>query len=139
MATEKNKWVEAIGRLLKLTQDRQLIWKSSEPPEHLKSQPDRHVDVVYQANYKDNILRLYELTYKVEEPDPSTSVTVSSVWNWKRKYPYWVSTTVLDLVDYKGLGTWRFPYTEASSHLLNAVKYQVAGVEGFLSEILIEA
>lgn len=137
MATEKNKWVEAIGRLLKLTQDGQLIWKSGRPPEHLTNQADRHVDVVYEASYKDNTLRLYELSFRVDEPDPLTAASVGILW--KRKYPYWASTTVLELVDYNSLGTWTFPHTEATSHLLSAVRYQVAGVEDFLSEILTEA
>jgi len=29
MATEKNKWIDAVGKLITLTQERKLVWRAS--------------------------------------------------------------------------------------------------------------
>lgn len=139
MSTEKNKWIDAVGKLLTLTQDGQLVWTTKEPPASFNSLPSRFVDVIYQTRYKDRYLRLYELHYKVEKPVASIySAEVRSFFDDKQ-YPYWIKTTTLELLDENGLSSWTFPNIEVIDHLLTAVKYQVTGVKDFLDEILAEA
>jgi len=145
MAKEKNKWIDAVGKLLEFTQEGSLSWESINPPAYLNSEPgNSRVDVVYKALHKDRTLRLYEKRYKVEKPItflPSNvylNTSVTSVFD-QREYPYWTSTTVLELLDDNHLSPWVFPKTQVLDDLLDAVRYQVSGVKDFLSEILAEA
>ena len=148
MSTEKNKWIDAVGKLLQLTQDGDLEWKPRDPPAYLNVQPDRkRVDVAYEARYKDRRLRLYELMYKVEKPresvtsaftHPALASAIGSAFN-QPEYPYWTKRTVLELLDQSGFGAWTFPTTEVLDDLLTAVRYQAAGVKQFLDEILAAA
>jgi hypothetical protein len=138
MSAEKNKWIDAVGKLLTLTQEGQVVWTTSDPPASLNSLPHERVDVVYLTRYKDKKLRLYELQYKVEKPPEWEAVSVLSQFG-NKQYPYWTKRTVLELLDENELSAWRFPRTSVIDDLLTAVKYQVAGVRDFLAEILAEA
>jgi hypothetical protein len=139
MATERNKWIEAVGKLLELTQDRELVWQTRNPPTHLNPQSEyRRIDVVYETQFKDRTLRLYELKFKVEKPNPLFAATSASIFD-QRQYPYWAKKTVLELLDQNGLSAWAFPDIDSIDHLLTSVQYQVAGVKEFLDEILAAA
>jgi hypothetical protein len=107
MATEKNernKWIEAVGKLVSLTQERKLLWEVALLPGEGWDPPT----TVYQAEYGGKTLRLYQ-------------------------------TNRLCLVQTGNDVEWQFPDTEATTHLLEAVKYQVVGVGNFLEELLTEA
>lgn len=138
MPSAKNKWIDATAKLLELTQQGRLVWDPQKPPDYLNSQADRRVDVVYKTEYKDKVLRLYELRYKVERPDYS-AITSASIFDYQREYPYWTKRTVLELLDQDGLSPWAFPDTSVLDDLLASVRYQVSGVKSFMDEILAEA
>lgn len=142
MAAEKrNKWIDAVGKLLELTQKGLLLWEPAKPPVYLNSEPNSsRVDVVYEAQYKEKTLRLYETRYKVEKPSSYFGLATSTTSFFdQREYPYWTSTTVLELLDDNGLSPWTFPKSQVLDDLLDAVRYQVSGVKDFLDEILAEA
>ena len=138
MAEEKkNKWIDAVGKLLQITQQGTLKWDPAKPPAYLSSEArDSRVDVVYETEYKDRTLRLYEKRYQVQKPNPLFSAT--SVFD-QREYPYWTSKTVLELLDENELSPWAFPNSQVLDDLLDAVRYQVSGVRDFLNDILAEA
>jgi hypothetical protein len=101
---ERNKWIDAVGKLISLTQERKLEWRVTyrqgegwDPPQTL-----------YEAAYGSKTLRLSE-------------------------HPR------LYLVEPESAAEWEFPETEATAHLLQAVKYQVVGVGSFLDDLLAEA
>jgi len=121
MSTERNKWIDAVGKLITLTQERKLGWRSYSSEGY--SALSGRVDVVYQADYNGKTLRLYESKSR----PPRGMFPESGEWE---------SEAVLDLVDSTGLSIWTFPHTEATEHLLAAVKYQVAGVGEFIEELL---
>ncbi|MDQ1638228.1 MAG: hypothetical protein QOF62_1567 [Pyrinomonadaceae bacterium] len=137
MASDKNKWIDAVGKLLQLTQQGSLKWEPVKPPAHLNAELNNsRVDVVYETNYKDRTLRLYEKRYKVDKPNPSFSLGVRFD---QQEYPYWTSRAVLELLDENELSPWAFPNSQILNDLLEAVRYQVSGVKDFLNEILAEA
>lgn len=138
MPIEKNKWIDAAGKLLQLTQDEKLEWQPRDPPAYLNLEPDRkRVEVVYEAKYKDRKLRLYQFSYKVEQPRTSLSAFKDlATYVNPLVYPYWTRKTVLELLDHSGFGAWTFPETEVLDDLAAAVRYQAAGVKEFLDEIL---
>jgi hypothetical protein len=144
--TTENKWIDAVGKLLQLTQERRLKWEPHDPPTYLNLQRDRsRVEVVYETRYNDKKLRLYQLSYKVEKPQTS-QYSLSALRDFggflnqeTREYPYWTQKTVLQLLDDSGFGAWSFPETGILDDLFDAVRYQVAGVKEFLDDILAAA
>lgn len=147
MASEKkNKWIDAGGKLLQLTQQGSLKWQPVKPPAYLNREVnDSRVDVVYETKYKERTLRLYEKRWKVQKPlqysmNPALvySPTATSIFDQK-EYPYWSSETVLELMDKYEMSPWAFPSSHVLDDLLDAVRYQVSGVKDFINEILAEA
>lgn len=125
------------GKIATITQQGTLKWDPAKPPAYLSSEArDSRVDVVYETEYKDRTLRLYEKRYQVQKPNPLFSAT--SVFD-QREYPYWTSKTVLELLDENELSPWAFPNSQVLDDLLDAVRYQVSGVRDFLNDILAEA
>ena len=101
---ERNKWIDAVGKLISLTQERKLMWKVTYGrPEDWDPPPN-----LYEAIYGNKTLRLSERAH-------------------------------LYLVEPESGAEWEFPETEATGHLLQAVRYQVVGVGSFLDDLLAEA
>ena len=135
MTEKQSKFVEAVARLIKLTQDGELMWESSKPSAELERDGIKD-ESVFISRYKDRILRLYKYSYRVDEPglfDISTSFFPIKV-----KYPYWASSVTLEFIDDNGFSLWKFPFTNALNDLFQAVQYQFAGVDEFLDKLLNE-
>lgn len=130
MSTEKNKWVDAVAKLIKLTQEGELKWTIDEPPVSFAKRPNTRVEVVFIATHGEKSLRLYERRFQEEfidfdefemRPVPKTE---------------WRKAVVLEFIDDNGNSLWAFPSVEALNDLMSAVQYQAAGVKDFLTELL---
>lgn len=130
MSTEKSKWVEAVAKLIQLTQQGELKWTIDEPPVSFSKGPNARVEIVFVAKYGEKSLRLYERRFQEEfvdfdefemRPVPKTE---------------WRKAVVLEFIDDFGNSLWTFPSVEALNDLMSAVQYQVAGVKDFLTELL---
>lgn len=122
-------WVRAVARLIRLTEEGKIKWKSAHAPRSLQEQ---QVDVVFTAEYEGKRLRLHKETKKIEDPSPFNF----STWVGKRVYPYWADEVVLELGDKAEEGWYTIPETEAAKELIESVEYQVYGVDDFLGKIL---
>ena len=125
MKKEKDKWIEVIAKLTKLTQDNILEWQISEIPKALQGFKDVRIDVVYFSIYKGKRLRIY----KKKEKE-----TIAVGFN--RFETLWETSTILDFTDDNGVSLWTFPQVEGLNNLLNAVKFQVTGVKDFLKDLM---
>ena len=130
MSNERNKWIDAVAKLIKLTQDGQLVWAAQEPPFTFSKRPNFSVEVVFACKYGEKNLRLYEkrIQGEVDEFDEFEIRPVTKV--------EWTKVTVLEFVDERGNSLWAFPKIEALNDLFSTVQYQVAGVRDFLAELL---
>lgn len=130
MSTEKNKWVDAVAKLIKLTQEGELKWTIDDPPSHFSKRPNARVEVVFVAKYGEKRLRLYEKRFQEEfvDFDEFEMRAVPKV--------EWRKTANLEFIDENGNSLWGFPSVEALNDLISAVQYQVAGVKDFLTELL---
>lgn len=133
MTSDKAKWIEAVTKLIQLTQADRLKWAPSAPPEHL-NQPDANiVEVVFRTHYKDRTFRLYEVRQKIEDPGPlSRSYSLFA----PMKYPYWRTSYVLEFTDAAGHPLFTFPPNDPLRDLYTAVQFQTAGVSEFLDDLL---
>jgi hypothetical protein len=130
MSAHRNKWIEAVAKLIQLTQDRELVWTAQEPPLSFSKRPDFGVDLVFVCKYGERNLRLYEkyIRENVEESDEWEMRPVTRA-EWKKR-------VVLEFVDANGNSLWAFPALEILNDLATAVQYRVAGVRDFLAELL---
>ena len=128
MTKEKDKWIEVIAKLTKMTQENALIWRRSEVPEFFKNLENVKVEVIYLTKYKDKILRIYEK--RVKDFDYGFFGTGSTF--------KWSPHTILDFADPNGASLWVFPEVQGLDNLFSAVRFQVAGVKDFLKDLLNE-
>jgi len=130
MSTERNKWIEAVAKLIKLTQDGNLVWQAQEPPFSFSKRPDAGVEVVFVSKHGERNLRLYEkrVQEEVEDFDDFEMRPVTKL-EWKKR-------VILEFIDENGNSLWAFPSLDALNDLASTVQYQVAGVKDFLAELL---
>jgi hypothetical protein len=148
---ERDKWLEVISKLIALTQEGQLKWRAQRPDDSLKEEPDDRIRIVFTATYQDHHLRLYKRSRKrtrrqtpgVSSPTlteaESNLLKVSGVYHVQPREedePTWVSDVVLEFVTDDNLPILTAPSMRILSDLLNAVRYQVAGVRDFTNRIL---
>jgi len=138
MAKDTDKWIDAIARLTKLTQEGNLKWSTVSPSGVLVNDEGQRVESTFIADHKNKRLRLYKKRFKVEDPDPNPLVTKIMSFPFVRKYPYWESHIYLELIDEYGRSLWTFPEVSALSDLLTSVKYQASGVKELLDDLLKE-
>ena len=108
---DEDDWVRAVASLIRSTEEGKIKWKSGEAPESLSSQ----TDVIFTAEYEGKMLRLYT--------DSSRYVS---------------GEVILEIGDEAEAGWYVVPVpkTQAAWELLESIKYQVYGVNDFLSKIL---
>lgn len=139
---KKDDAVEAIARLIRLTQEGQVKWVIAGPRGDLQNRDGFEVTFVFATKYKERRLRLYGYRRKVEDPGPFgvrylnlSSFSGVSVTK-ERTYPYWEDGVRLELSDLDGHSLWAFPENSTIYDLLRAVRYQVAEVKEFLDDVL---
>ncbi len=119
MASSKE-YIQLIDKLTELTQSEELVWDRKFCPEKLES-TENQIDVVYEVEFKDKNLRLYEEKYKhyTDESDF-----------------YWSERLILEFIDGFGGHVWQFPNLRNTGDLFNAVKFKEAGVDSFINDVL---
>jgi hypothetical protein len=127
----ENKWLNAISKLVELTQDGKLEWKFSAPSEGLeRSFPNDRIAGVFTTKYKGRNLRLYERHFQLSSYQYLDDRIIGGEWG---------SEITLEMYDvFSDAPLWAFPYADILRDLLSAVQYQVAGVKDFVNEILEE-
>lgn len=130
MQTEKRESIEAVVKLIQLTQHGELKWEIDPPPQHFSKRPNTRVEVVFLAKYAEKRLRLYEKRFQEEFVDfEEYELRPVPLGEWRK-------VVVLEFIDEAGNSLWEFPAIEALNDLFSAVRYKVAGVKDFLTELL---
>ena len=137
MAETEDKWVEAVAKLIKLTQASKIKWSSSKPPDYLKGDADDYVETIFLAKYNDRNLRLYQRIYKIEF-NPLTGSGLFKFGDPRPDY-LWSSNVALEMLDLDGNKIWKFPQVTPLEDLLTSVRFQVADLDGFIEKLLKDA
>lgn len=130
MSIDRNRSIEAVAKLMWLTQDGALVWQAQEPPSSFSKRPDSRVEVVFVCKYADRNLRLYEklVQEEVEDFDENKMRPINRI-EWNKR-------VVLEFIDANGNGLWAFPSLDMLNDLAATVQYRAAGVRDFLAELL---
>ncbi len=126
MSDENTKSLEAVTRMIELTQQGKLEW-TTEAPVRTRNVENNTTPIFY-TTYRDRMLRLYKVRIDVGR----------SGYSGFSERPASQEKIVLEFVNENGYALWMFPEMSALQDLLTAVKYQLAGVSNFLDEILSE-
>ena len=133
---ERVKWVDAITRMIELTQQGKMTWSSIEPTGTAAEEKNR-TSAVFRTVYNGKALRLYER--KVAEKrliNPEEAQPFRLFHFGDLKYEtVWIREIVLEFIDSEGATLWTFPKIGALRDLLTAVQYQAAGVGEFLNDL----
>jgi hypothetical protein len=141
MADDTNKWIDAVTKLTKLTQEGKLEWSAGSSNRLVVDDDVQRIESVFLAEYSGKRLRLFKKRFKVEQPSPSAFSAFSiSIYEYtgigrEKKYPFWTSEIYLEIIDSNGHTLWTFPTVSALGDLLIAVKRQVSGVDDLLSKL----
>lgn len=143
MAEPESKWVDAVTKLIRLTQEGKLHWKSDEPPYLLAGNDEnRRVFMVFKSEFKGRKLMVYE-QYQKESPSSFLGYQLrKEVSDYYRHLfpeetaPRWLASVKLDIIDKMGNSLWSVPQTASLTDLLSAVQYQVSGARALLNDIL---
>lgn len=136
MEESTDRELEAILKLIKLTQDGTLKWQPvTQSGDLVETSAVKYANIMT-CIYDDKLLRIYSEKKLKDKPNKLERMLTGSLLDEERSYPYWASTSVLEISNDKGQSLWRFAYKPAIKDLLNAAKYQASGVKDFLDNIL---
>lgn len=128
--------LEAILNLVKLTQDGAVKWHAAKSwGDLVQDETTKYSNVMY-CEFKDKWLRLFIEKRRVDKPSSVLAAMISSSIAGSQNYPYWTEKVVLEISNSNGQSLWRFPNKPATKDLLDAAKYQVAGVKDVLDSLL---
>ncbi len=133
MTEDKNKWIEAIAKLIKLTQDGKIKWFSYSEAESLKKFPDDRIESSFFCTYKEKNLRIYKRLFKRHVPE-----FMGKFFPLGKDGSVYSTQTILEIFDNNDQTLWSFPKESILDDLLAAVLYQVSGIKYFLDDILKE-
>lgn len=132
MAQETSKLVEALSKLVELTQEGKIEWTASS--EHYSTPQDWLVVAAFKGQWEGWKLRITKFNRKIE-PE-ALSLTSISIALGRPTKPYWKTQYKLDIVDDRGMELYSFPTSSVVSDLFETIQYQAAGVSGFMDKLL---
>lgn len=130
MTFNKDKYIEVIAELIKLTENKKIKWESY--PVNI-SYNDVKISMKFRTEYLGKKINIYTKHILIVEP-PNPMLTIK-LFPIRKEYPYWSTETVLEFVDDLGNSIWKFPEIPILFDLLEVVKQQVAGVSDFINNL----
>jgi len=118
--TDREKWVEALARLTRKTQEGHIRWLSI-PPEEIESARSIGVDKAFETTFLKQRIRAYR--------------TDESLLSWgERGRPR--DRFVIEFLDPTGIPVYRPPSLDGARDLFSAIEYQAAPVGDFIDALL---
>jgi hypothetical protein len=142
MLDNQDKNLEAIAKLLFLTQQGKIKWMPDDPNSISKVYNDEIISSAFSATYREKPLRIYKRKYKTLKVVRSLAgvlggISMQEILN-PPKETVVVSDIVLEITDKKGNGIWQFPDEQILGDLLEAIKYKASGAQDLIDSLLSE-
>ncbi len=129
-----DKFVATVTKLIQLTQDGKLIWSAAANPKIAEEANNvslieryalpKRLEYAYTAKYKDATF----LIYKIGNASDFLGTNLSSG----------LQTIFLHIVDNNGDSIWKFPDIKSLKDLAESIKFQTAGVNKIIDDLLKE-
>lgn len=127
MKDSQGKWVDAVAKLIELTQEGIVKWSTVDRSDVVLTNPDNRIEIVYIANYLGHRLQLFRRYY--ENISWDELVTAGPV-------KYWDTDVALQIADFTGRPLWTFPHNPLLDDLYSAVQYKTSGAREFIDRLL---
>lgn len=136
MNEKVDKNLEAMGKLILLTQKGKIEWESINPDVVQRSGQDDIISSAFMCSYKEQLLRVYLRKYKAAPKSFGLiSVIVS---DGKKPSLQWYSEVILELINSNGHSLWQFPKENILKDLLEAIRYKTSGAHNVIQSLLDE-
>lgn len=138
MSDKQDQNIEAIAKLLFLTQHGKINWISIDPSVIRTSANDEVICSAFLCSYKEKQLRIYLRKYKAMPAPIDWTSQIFGVKVQKTSEPRWYSEVILELTDDRENSAWQFPKEKILHDLLEAVKYKASGAHDLIQSLLSE-
>ncbi|KAA0229536.1 hypothetical protein EDS67_10905 [candidate division KSB1 bacterium] len=138
MSDQRNKWDEAIAKMIQLTQEGKLKWAPLSSFDHLKKRPDDLIEIGFEATFNKKNLALYKRMFK-NLRIKKLSLADALAGSASNIEEFWDAEIIMQFLSSAGRPLWEYPSVNLLKDLMSVVQYQVAGVNEFLKEILNES
>jgi len=139
MSDNQDKNLEAIAKLLFLTQQGKINWTPNDPNNIKTTSENEIISFAFSTFYKEKPLRIYKRKYKtlraIRPLGLMGAFSIQDVLN-PAKEAVWISEITLEITDKKGNSIWQFPEEQILLDLLEAVKYKASGAYDLISSLL---
>ncbi len=122
MKEKRDKYIEAIAKIIELTRANTLSWNSVNNSAVQKTMSDNIISSVFSTSYKEKILRIFKRQYQRQYQDA----------------PVWLEEVVLEIVDNKGISLWTFPKEAIINDLLRTIQFKISGADDLMNSLLNE-
>jgi len=131
MGIETNTYIDAIAKLIELTQENKLRWETSDLKKLAIKFPKDRIECAFQANHDNKILQLRKSQALAPIIDYSNT-DILSMFESKMR---WATVTTLAIIDNDFNVIWEFPSMDITDALLTSVRYQVSGINDFIKNL----
>lgn len=118
----RNKYIEVVVKLKRLTVEDQIIWKKIAPPSKMEQFDDVKYYDFYSTMYLDKNLGIYRARYKT-----FNVLFRDKKWDVVTRLSFFTSDWDLE---------WTFPDLSAIDDLYSTVQYKTANVSDFVDKVL---
>lgn len=130
MANQEDQLVKLVAKLLELTQESELVWRSVKKDNNQEPSMTKIIGGIFEAKYKGKILRIYKREYDNTEENHMLNIYMYQ--------PSYSTVVELGFADKDGNIIWKFPRISGIVDLYQAVAFKVADVETFINDLLID-
>lgn len=131
MAENKDKFVRLIAKLLELTQEQKIKWRTVKNTQNSDPSMTKIIGAIFETDYKFKKLRIYKRERNNTDDNRNY---ISFIAQFEK--PSYTDTIILGFTDEQGNIVWSFPQVSGVRDLYEAVAYQVAEVDDFINDIL---
>jgi hypothetical protein len=138
MKPDKNIYVDAIAKLINLTQNKKIKWSASDTSYLLDKYPSYIFENVFIAKYKEKYFRIFKSYQKAHSMADSLLSGFSLSGSSSTSKMRTITQVVLEIIDEKGKSIWEFPNLNIIEELLSCVIFQASGVNDLLNDLINE-
>lgn len=138
MFDNQDKNLEAIAKLLFLTQQGKINWIPNNPNNIKTTYADEIISFAFSTSYKEKPLRIYKRKYttlKLKSIGVLGKISMQDIINPPTE-AVWISEIVLEITDENGNSIWQFPEEKILRDLLEAVRYKASGAHDLIQSLL---
>lgn len=133
---KRDKNIEAIAKIIELTRNNKIVWKSVNS-EKVPSSSEEIISYVFTSKYNEKILRIYDRSYlKTVYQDLTFSDILKN--NERKSERKRLSEVVLEITNISGESLWKFPPNPILKDLLKSIKFKVSGADDLINSLLNE-